>query len=82
MLPRTNGIFTEPAPHGLVAEGGDQTAAFDLAGDVATAEARQRQAARGGQLAGDGLNQGENILAGPRRTQLYGPRRGNRAWNG
>ncbi len=70
MLPGANGIFTEPAPHSLVADGGCQSAAFDLAGYVAATEARQRQSAGSGQFAGNGFNQhdhlwGEELRAAP-----------------
>src|SRR5713101_263017 len=61
MLPGADGILTEPAPHRLVADGGDQPAAFDLAGDVGATQARQWQTARGGQFAGDRLNQHDDL---------------------
>src|SRR3990172_880630 len=83
MLPGAKGIFAEPAPHRLVADGGRQSAAFDFAGNVAATVARQRQSACPGQFAGNGFNEhdhlwGEKLGADPSAGLPPVPARGAR----
>src|SRR5215469_4047225 len=72
VLPRTDRVVVEPAPHRLVADGGDDARALGFAHDIGGAQARQRSAKSGGQLTRDGLylhdqfRGGEN--RGPTRT--------------
>ena len=42
VLPRTDGVVVQPAPHCLVADGGDDARALGFAHDVRGAQARQR----------------------------------------
>src|SRR5271169_5576413 len=78
MLPRANRVLTEPAPDRLVADGGRQSAALHLPGNVAAAHARQGQTARGGQFARHGLNEhddlrGKKLGGDPSAAALPGP---------
>lgn len=54
VLPRPDGILVQPPPHGLLADSGDNATALRLAHDVGGAQARERQAARRGQLTREG----------------------------
>ena len=47
MLPRTDGIVVEPAPHRLVADRCDDTGALRFAHDVGGAQARRPVGVRG-----------------------------------
>ena len=70
MLPRADGVFVEPPPDCLVADGGHDAAALGLAHNVCSAQAGERKTQRGGQLTGNGLNlhydlRGEKPGGGP-----------------
>lgn len=56
VAPRANGVFMKPAPHGFITDGGDEAGALDVPDDVRGAQARERQAQRGGEFTGDGLD--------------------------
>lgn len=56
VLPRADGVFMKPAPHGFMTDGGDEAGALDVTDDIRGAQARERQAQRGGEFTGDGLD--------------------------
>src|SRR6266540_3547577 len=56
MLPRANGVFVEPAPHGAVAKRGGQAGAPRLGSQLAGAETGERQAALARCFTGDSLD--------------------------
>ena len=64
MLPRSDGIFVKPAPHGAVADRGHQSASTSFTSDIGDTEARERELARGRQLTGQGLDLHDQVWGG------------------
>src|SRR6266540_5626580 len=64
MLPRANGVFVEPAPHGAVAKRGGQAGAPRLGSQLAGAETGERQAALARCFTGDSLDLNDYLWGG------------------
>ena len=64
VLPGSNGVLVQPAPHRRVAEARNDAALLRFAHDIGATEARQRQPTRSGQFTGEGLDLHHQLWGG------------------